>query len=114
MRGLGKLKTDESYDLLKEGWNTGRIFYSTVVDPAVAKEYKDRYNDAEDPVLLGMELEDPMAEMVGQIVMDPLNLLGLGARKLKDARKITSVAEDWFTLPKVIDDVLKAAGDVEE
>ena len=41
---------------------------------------------------------------MGQIVLDPLNLLGLGARKLKDARKITSTAEDWFTNPKAIDD----------
>ncbi|MCK5430539.1 MAG: hypothetical protein KAI94_13755, partial [Anaerolineales bacterium] len=112
MIGFGKLNTDETYDLLKEGWNTGRVFYSTVADPMVAEEYKRRYNDAEDPVLLGMELENPMAEMVGQIVLDPLNLLGLGARKLKDARKLTSAREDWFTLPKVIDDVLKAIGDV--
>jgi hypothetical protein len=114
MLGAGALTKDETLDVINEGWNTGRIFYTSVVDPMVSDEYRRRYRSGEDPVLLGMELENPMAEMAGQIVLDPLNLLGLGVRKLKDTRTIGSVADDYFRVAPEIDNLLRGAAEADE
>ncbi|MHA2136277.1 MAG: hypothetical protein ACW99J_20650, partial [Candidatus Thorarchaeota archaeon] len=114
MLGTGKLTENEALEKINEGWNAGRVFYTTMLDPLVEGEYKRRYQDDEDPVLLGMELENPMAELAGQLVLDPLNLLGLGFRRLKDSRKIGTVADDYFKVAPEIDNLLRGAGDVDE
>ena len=114
MLGAKDITTDEGLDLIKEGYNSGRIFYSSIVDPLVADEYKRRYRDGENPYLLAMELENPMAEMVGRMVISPWNLFGLGARGVKDTRRLGSLADEFFRIPDEIDNVLRGAGEVDE
>jgi len=70
----GTLK--EKKEFLDKGWDEGRLLYTSFVEPAVRQEYRQRVEEGKDPYLLAMELENPFAEMAGQMILDPLNLLG--------------------------------------
>ncbi len=53
-----------------------RIAYSSLATEGLASDFIDRMNRGEDPRLLAIELEDPVAEMWGQILNDPLLVWG--------------------------------------
>lgn len=53
-----------------------RIAYSSLAITGLATEFIARMNRGEDPRLLALELEDPVAEMWGQILNDPLIVFG--------------------------------------
>ncbi len=73
----------EKFDVIKTGWIEGRMFYSELVHPTVEEEYKQRALAGEDPYLLAMELEDPWAELIGEVVLDPFNVFGLIGKSKK-------------------------------
>jgi len=56
--------------------------YTAWKDIAVKEEFLRRVAAGEDPRLLAMELEDPLEELMGEFLFDPLNLISLGAKKL--------------------------------
>lgn len=83
----------EKLDVIKTGWIEGRMFYSDLVHPTVEAEYKQRALAGEDPYLLAMELEDPWAELVGEVVLDPFNLFGLIGKSKKLATTTLEAAQ---------------------
>jgi hypothetical protein len=89
MRFWSSPKTmDEKKQLIGEGWNAGRILYSTVLDPALREQFISRARNNEDPQLLAMELENPWAEMAGQLIFDPLTPIGWMAKAYKTGKII--------------------------
>lgn len=75
---------DVGFEGLKEidrmNWNAGRVMYSSFIDSAVREEYRRRWAAGENPYLLELELENPLAEAAGEIIFDPLNVLAAGAK----------------------------------
>ena len=101
---------------LDAAWQAGRIFYSSVLDPLLKAEYMRRYQAGEHSTLLTAELENPVAEMVGELIFDPLNLLGGAARHARDVKRVDA-AVDVFLLNKrvagAIEDAASAASEAE-
>jgi hypothetical protein len=65
---------------LGDAWQASRIVYSGVVDQSKIQVFLTRYHAGEDPALLADELQNPWAEMVGQLVFDPMNVIGLASK----------------------------------
>ncbi|KKL60006.1 hypothetical protein LCGC14_2209640, partial [marine sediment metagenome] len=63
----------------------------------LASEFIARMNRGEDPRLLALELEDPVAEMWGQILNDPLLVFGL-LTKGKKALAVVDMAEARYAV----------------
>lgn len=61
---------------VSEGWQAGRIQYSQVFDDTIREQYLRRYRAGENPELLALELQNPLAEVGGQLILDPLNFAG--------------------------------------
>lgn len=98
---------EEKTEALKQGWYEGRMLYSELVHPAVEEEFKRRMlQPGANPDLIAMELQDPFAELVGEFVLDPLNLIASGARVAKfekivtEAEKIGGVIDDAVAVLK--------------
>lgn len=90
-----------------EAW---RIAYSAIYEPLVREEYIRRVQSGEeDPELLAMELEVPGAELVGQIVLDPLNFVGMGTRSVRAAKWLGTAEERFGTYA---DDMLRGVEDL--
>jgi hypothetical protein len=62
--------------------DASRIAYSGWRHPGVQFEFERRMRAGEDPRLLAMELENPWDEMLGEIVFDPLNIVGMVAKPI--------------------------------
>ena len=58
-------------------FQAARIAYSLISNEGLASEYIRRMEEGADPRLLALEFEDPVAEMWGQILNDPLVLWGM-------------------------------------
>jgi len=86
---------------IEEGWQSGRILYSQVLDPMLKEEFLRRYRSGEDPALLAHELQNPMAELVGQLVLDPLNLVGAFGKATKTAKQLDA-ARDSLTASNIL------------
>jgi hypothetical protein len=97
------LTAQQKADAVKKGWQEGRLLYTEAIEPAVQAEYRRRAAAGEDPQLLAMELQNPWAEMVGQVVLDPLNVVGTVAKAAKVAGKIDEASR-----------VIKTSGLVED
>lgn len=95
MRAL--VSPPESWDEVKEtwdnNWQASRIAFSALNDESLKGEFIARYKAGEDPRLLEMELRQPWQELAGNLVADPLNLFGGGAKKGAD---LLNHAEDVF------------------
>lgn len=78
---------------IEQGWNEGRVFYSQAIKPAMLNEFRRRAAAGEDPQLLAQELQNPWAEMAGQMVFDPLNVVGLFAKSNKAAGILDDATE---------------------
>jgi len=89
---------DTIKDKIAEGWDSGRIMYTQAIDPMVRFEYERRLAEGENPELLAMELQDPWAEMAGQLVLDPLNLIG----SINKAAKFSSTVDDQAKLARAL------------
>ena len=96
---LAPTSWEEKKQIVKEGWNEGRLLYSEMWDDAVRQEYKSRAKAGEDPEMLAMELQNPWADMAGTLIFDPLNLVGFVEKAIKGVGVIDEAA-----------DVVKASG----
>ena len=95
---------------LAEGWQSGRIAYTAFVDPAVREEFVRRMKAGENPDLLQQELENPWAEIAGQMVLDPLNFVGLGvAKDVRNALRHRSAVRRMFGISDEVEDILRTA-----
>lgn len=97
---------------IKDGWEAGRIFYSQMFDKELRGEFLRRYRNGENAELLAMELENPLAEGIGQFLGDPLNFVGLITKVAKSGRMIDA-ASDLLRASGTMADV-KAAQFVDE
>jgi hypothetical protein len=80
--------------VVDESYQAGRMFYTGAIEPMKRKEYIDRLRQGENAYLLAMELENPLAEMVGELALDPLNLnLGIGKKAVQAIRMLRSAGE---------------------
>ncbi len=68
---------DEKLRAIQNGWTEGRMLYTELLKDTVKADYEARVKAGEDPVLLTMEMEDPWIEAGGEMLLDPLNALGL-------------------------------------
>src|SRR3990167_3978808 len=96
----------------ERGYQAGRIFYTGAMQPQIYEDYKRRLENDENPYLLAMELENPLAEFIGQAVLDPLNFIGGGIRHAKDVRRIASISDEFLKISDDIADVLRATDKV--
>ncbi len=97
------------------GYQAGRIFYSTALDPIVREEFYKRYQAGENPYFLQQELENPGAELVGQLVFDPLNLIGTGVTKpFAQSMRERNISAKLFNVAPEIRDFLKGADAITE
>lgn len=85
---------------LEEGWTAGQIMYSTSGDPALKAEFVRRWRAGENAYLLAEELQNPVKEMFGSILGDPLELIApifKGMRlsgQVQDATRLVGTADD--------------------
>ena len=85
---------------IEEAYNASAILYTTALDPAVRTEFTRRARGGEDPGLLASELENPVAEFVGEMIFDPFNLwigpskAAAEASKLKNAKSVFYVSDE--------------------
>lgn len=89
---------DNMQDKLAENWQASRIAYSVIDEPALKDEFIRRYKAGENPAYLAMELENPIDELLGQLVIDPLNVAGFFTRAGTQTRRLAKV-EDIFVNP---------------
>ena len=76
---------------IEEGWQAGRIYYSQVFDSTLKEKFLQEYRAGEDPALLAMKLQNPLAELGGQLIFDPLNLVGVFFKGAKTAAQLNAV-----------------------
>jgi hypothetical protein len=81
-------KWDYAKQKIEEGWQSGRILYSQVFDATLKEKFLAEYREGQDPALLAMKLQNPLAEMAGQIILDPLNLVGAFGKASKVAKEL--------------------------
>ena len=92
----------------REGYQAGRIFYSTILDPMLREEFLRRYRAGENPYFLQQELENPGAELVGQIIIDPLNIIGPLGKGISQARRARAVEKLFFNVSPELADFIKS------
>lgn len=90
-----------------ESHEASRILYTNISDQVVKQEFLRRLRNGEDPIYLAQELENPWAELIGGLIVDPLNLIGIWGKAATVARKIGAV-EDTFTAADKVADAFKA------
>lgn len=86
-------KWDKVGKAIEEGWQSGRIFYSTLFDTTLKEKFLQEYREGKDPALIAMKLQNPLAELGGQLVLDPLNLAGAFAKASKTAKELEAAME---------------------
>ena len=85
---------------IEAAYNASAILYTSAIDPATRAEFMRRAKAGEDPGLLATELENPVAEFVGEMIFDPLNLwigpskAAAEASKLKNAKSVFYVSDE--------------------
>ena len=84
-------KWDYTAQKIEEGWQAGRIYYSQVFDSTLKEKFLQEYRAGEDPALLAMKLQNPLAELGGQLIFDPLNLVGVFFKGAKTAAQLNAV-----------------------
>lgn len=100
--GTFKQKTEA----LKTGWYESRMLYTELVKPSVEQEFLRRVQAGENPDLLAIEMQDPYAELVGELIFDPLNLVA-GTAKANKFKNMVETAQDLGGVSDEITDILK-------
>lgn len=110
---------EEKRRKIDDGWNAGRVLYSTIYDHEVGEEMMRRVRDTgANPYLTAIEVGNPWAEMIGQSALDPLNVFGgVIAKFLKVdvGLDVLYSSRRWMAVSPEIDEafkVLSKSGDV--
>lgn len=104
-------------NILKEGsaaekaWLSGEFFYSTAVDPMLRNEIDLELASGKDYNLIMQKLQNPLAELVGEIILDPTNLLmgnfGVSSKLAKNSNKLLEI-------PDEVKDILQSVDKLDE
>lgn len=86
-------KWDKAGKAIEEGWQAGRIFYSQILDHTLKEQFLQEYREGKDPELLAMKLQNPLAELVGQAILDPFWLVGAFGKASKTAKELYSAVK---------------------
>lgn len=105
--GTRKLTPDDFLQKYDASIQAASVAYTSVKDPMVRQEYMRRYLAGENPQYLSAQLANPWAEMIGQVVFDPLNIVGGIEKHVADAAKLASYERDFKTVAEGLD-VLKS------
>jgi hypothetical protein len=81
-------KWDYTKQKISDGWQAGRIFYSQLFDATLKEKFLEEYRAGKDPGLIAIKLANPKAEIVGQLFLDPLNLVGAFGKGVKTAKEL--------------------------
>ena len=74
-------------DIFAKNFQSGRIAYSGFMKQGLIEEYHMRWKSGESAFLLEQELQDPIVEMVGEMIFDPLNVIAFIGKNGKNATK---------------------------
>ena len=91
------------------GWHAGAILYSSAFDVSLRAEYIKALDSGDvDPDLLAMEFENPLAEMAGEMIFDPLNIpIGrvlTAEKRIKNAYQLfVKPIDGWTTAFKALE-----------
>jgi hypothetical protein len=97
---------EEKLSRVEESYHAGRILYSSLINSTLDADFRSRYRSGENPYLLRLEMENPMVELVGRMVISPWNLLGSIGRGSRNASRLASVYDEVYRLPRLLGDVL--------
>lgn len=78
---------------VNEGWQSGRILYSQVFDQTLKEKFLNDYRYGEDPQLIAEKMQNPLAEMAGQLILDPLNIVGGFLKAAKSGKELETALE---------------------
>ena len=98
-------------DEFEAGYNAGRILYTSFIDPTARQEYMRRYRAGENPYLLAEELQNPVAELGGELLADPINLIGLFTKPLRATSRIASAEQSLVRAADEVAEVLVRSAD---
>lgn len=76
---------------IEEGWQAGRILYSQLFNDTLKQQFLAEYRNGGDPALIAMKLQNPLAELGGQLIFDPLNAVGAFGKASKTAAQLNAV-----------------------
>ncbi len=78
---IDKIKVNQLFYNINEDVAGLNALYSLIQDDAKNAEYERRYASGENPLKLAYELQNPLTELVGGILLDPTTWIGGGAAK---------------------------------
>lgn len=84
-------KWDVTQKAISDGWQAGRIFYSQLFDATLKQRFLNEYREGGDPALIAMKLQNPLAELGGQFLLDPLNPVGAFSKSAKVAKELDAM-----------------------
>lgn len=97
----------DKWAYMNERARAGRVLYSSLVEETITQEYLNRLKDKEHPYLLQIELQKPGAEMIGQLLADPLNLLDFWGKGGKTVGKIRDMEQYLLSPADEVADIAK-------
>ena len=98
----GQLTPEEAKTITEDNWQAARIAYSNILYPTLREEFIREYRAGKDPGKLQIELENPIAEVLGEIMFDGTAVLGAMSALfgLKTAR-LERVKDAYDMLPEI-------------
>lgn len=108
---LDQLFTDK--DLIKGGpldasRQAGRMFYTGLLDPLAKADYIERYRLGQDPYMLARELENPIAEAIGEVIFDPLYVVGFAVKHIRDGIRLGNITRKFLGQTPFVDTAIEA------
>lgn len=83
------LTKEKGWSTLKDEFAAGRIAYTNWITEGTKEEFVREMHRGENPYLLQESLQNPWAEMAGQMILDPLNFVGAFAAEAAHGSKIS-------------------------
>lgn len=111
--GNRQLVADNYLKVMDANLQASKISYSTIADPMLREEFIRRYLSGENPDFLAKELENPWHEMIGQVALDPLNVIGSFTEKAGKAATLAKMVERYKTPLEAIEQASKLAPEFE-
>lgn len=78
----GDLTPEEMQRITEDNWQAARIQYTYAYEPAVKEEFIRQYREGKDPNLIAINLENPIAEAVGEFIFDGAAMFSIGSQML--------------------------------
>jgi hypothetical protein len=110
----GSVSLEEAKDIAGANWQASRVLYSQWIDPALKAEYTRRFKAGENPYLLAEELQNPIAELVGEAILDPLNVVAFISKANKASKSAKTFEDLNTTANRIVGEALNASADMSD